>query len=370
MKLSGDRVTSLDPGSGAHLWGVWGSSPEDIFVVGESGTILRYDGSRWWSQSSAPREGLNDGAGYSGRPGRPAGGFYGLWGGSSSAVFAVGHAGTALFFDGEQWRPQQTGVTERLRDVWGAADDDVWAVGDHGTVLRYDGERWSEVEVETTEDLAAVWGSGAEDVFIVGAAGTILRWNGEELELRLGVTHASLHDVWGRSANEVWAVGQSGTLLRWDGVGWTVSEPVRGRHLLAIWGTRSGDLFLAGRAYGVAFREDTVLRLVDGNVEEAGLASRSVDALWGDSRDDLYAAGLFGTYHYDGRDWTLLEIGVSEPIRALWGEDDRVIAVGAFGVIERQLLGERAASPAASPAAAEPARRDATVGDGGVSATD
>jgi photosystem II stability/assembly factor-like uncharacterized protein len=63
------------------LNGVWGSSSSDVFVVGDGGTILHYDGSAWSAMNSGTEESFN-----------------GVWGSSSSDVFAVGSDGIILHY--------------------------------------------------------------------------------------------------------------------------------------------------------------------------------------------------------------------------------------------------------------------------------
>jgi hypothetical protein len=59
---------------------VWGSSPSNNFSVGDGG-VLHYDGNLWTE--------MNNGAG---------GKVFGIWGASSSDVFAVGYAGAILHY--------------------------------------------------------------------------------------------------------------------------------------------------------------------------------------------------------------------------------------------------------------------------------
>jgi hypothetical protein len=42
-----DGVTSGTSGTKDFLYGVWGSSSSDVFAVGFKGTILHYDGKAW-----------------------------------------------------------------------------------------------------------------------------------------------------------------------------------------------------------------------------------------------------------------------------------------------------------------------------------
>ena len=108
---------------GNHLQDVWGSSDSDVFAVGHPGIILHYDGATWSPMSSGTTETL-----------------WGVWGNSGGDVFAVGGPGTILHYDGATWGPMSSGITDSLYDVWGSNSNDVFAVGENGTILYYTAE--------------------------------------------------------------------------------------------------------------------------------------------------------------------------------------------------------------------------------------
>jgi hypothetical protein len=60
--------------------------------------------------------------------------------------------------------------------VWGSSSSDVWAVGSFGTIAHYNGTSWSGVSSGITRDqnLTSVWGTTASNVWAVGVFGTIL----------------------------------------------------------------------------------------------------------------------------------------------------------------------------------------------------
>src|SRR5215831_18736214 len=62
-----------------------------------------------------------------------------IWGSEASDVWAVGDSGTILHWDGSAWSSVSSGTTNALRAVWGSGASDVWAVGDFGTILHWDG---------------------------------------------------------------------------------------------------------------------------------------------------------------------------------------------------------------------------------------
>jgi hypothetical protein len=62
-----------------------------------------------------------------------------------------------------------SGTSESLYGVWGASSSNVFAVGSQGTILHYDGSTWSTMASGTTSwELTAVWGASASDVYSVG----------------------------------------------------------------------------------------------------------------------------------------------------------------------------------------------------------
>ena len=53
-----------------------------------------------------------------------------VWGSGASDVWAVGDSGTILHWDGSAWTSASSGTTFALFGVWGSGANDVWAVGD------------------------------------------------------------------------------------------------------------------------------------------------------------------------------------------------------------------------------------------------
>ena len=80
--------------------------------MGGGGTVLHYSGTAWSAQNSGSTQPL-----------------YGIWGSSNNAVFAVGDASTILRYGGTAWAPQTTTASMNLRGVWGSSPTNVFAVG-------------------------------------------------------------------------------------------------------------------------------------------------------------------------------------------------------------------------------------------------
>ena len=121
--------------SGRSLNRVWGSGPNDVFVVGEQGVLMHYDGSTWSEVESGVQANLND-----------------IWGYSAENIYVVGDmevffgptrysAATILHFDGVAWSRMESRYIEALRAVWGNSPHDVFALG-WRALARYDGRAW------------------------------------------------------------------------------------------------------------------------------------------------------------------------------------------------------------------------------------
>ena len=70
---------------------------------------------------------------------------FGVWGSSHNDVFAVGDAGVILHFDGVEWGFMDSGTLTDFEDVWGSAPDDVFAVGVGGMIRHFDGASWQTI---------------------------------------------------------------------------------------------------------------------------------------------------------------------------------------------------------------------------------
>ena len=60
-----------------------------------------------------------------------------------------------------------SGTNAGLLGVWGSSSSDVFAVGDHKTIQHYDGTNWSGMKGGSEGWYGDVWGSGGSDVFVV-----------------------------------------------------------------------------------------------------------------------------------------------------------------------------------------------------------
>ncbi|MDP7628409.1 MAG: hypothetical protein QF530_10930 [SAR202 cluster bacterium] len=149
------------------LWGVWGMSPSDVWAVGgnadESGvlTVLRDTGNGFESVDMPVLE----------RPFVKA--LFKVWGSGADDVYMVGQNGVVLHWNGEILEELHLGVSEDLIAVWGTGPNRVAIVGGrrNGAVVLWNGNEWRRAEVGNFPGLNGVWLRG-DIVHVVGNLGT------------------------------------------------------------------------------------------------------------------------------------------------------------------------------------------------------
>ena len=182
---------SSDGGS-CSFSGIWGSGsrtagPRDVWAVGQEpgnhGIIYHYDGTSWSESATIASYGLNR-----------------VWGSAPDDVFvvgapALGTAAVIMHYDGERWGEMLSPTDHILWDVHGTGPDNVWAVGGNtyervGVLLHYDGSSWK-VDRFTDVALEGVWVPTVDEVYIFGTqldeggrAGNARRVLGREVAVR------------------------------------------------------------------------------------------------------------------------------------------------------------------------------------------
>jgi len=165
--------------------GMWGSSINNIYVVGNSGKIARSTNgtisNSWKSIASPTKKNLN-----------------GIYGASDSYIYAAGDDGTIAYYGGAmynyKWKLVPKITSQTLNSVWGSDRTGIYTVGNNGTIiyLGYPGNKigghilpldknaelskeWSTTSKYLSYSIQAktVWGNDLD----YGASGIVFRWH-------------------------------------------------------------------------------------------------------------------------------------------------------------------------------------------------
>ena len=340
------------------LGGISGTATNDVWAVGSAGTIVHWDGNGWtrvasnttsdlfavwantptsaWAVGSDGTIVQLSGATWSPVTSGVSSYLYGVWGSGPSDVWAVGDAGAILHYNGSGWTTSSSGVTNSLYGVWGSGPGSAWAVGDTGTILQLVGSTWTQSPQSqnvTTNYLYGIWGSGSGAAWAVGDAGALLRLTGNTWTSVSSGHSGYLSGVWG-SGGEAWAVGEAGTVLEWTGAAWGQVFGGLNSDLYAVGGTASTDVWAVGGEFG----STGMIEHWNGTAWSSATLPASTPTLygvWASTTAGAWAVGAGGTIlHWDGSAWTSATSGTSVEINAVWGSSPAdVWAVGNGGTI-------------------------------------
>jgi len=309
-----DTWQTITTATTEDLHAIW-TVPGLTVAVGDHGAIVQNAGSGWVLGSSPATDNLTS-----------------VWGDpndATSGVFAVGDSGTVLFFDGRAWRPMSLGrgvtgpVNQRLVSLRGVSGSsgftELLALGT-SEIMSYEGAAWSPTFVPTNNTIDGLWASATDDIYAVGRNGTILHNDGLAwtIEAVPNMT-PDLHAVWGTSSTDVYAVGDDLTILHNDGSGWTIENSVPGGgSFTAVFGV-GGHVYVAGT--------NGVSEYNAGLMSAGASPPTSVNALAGLSSTGVFAGSSSGIWQLAGSTWT--QTNVTDPVRAMSSTTSKIFAIGA-----------------------------------------
>jgi len=188
---------------------VWGSSKNDVFAGGNAGVIQHYDGTEWTTMDS----------GMSGDE------IFGVWGTGPDNVYVVTRLLSAiLHYDGDSWTKDFLGGSSfpALRAISGTGPNNIFVGGDSGKVIRYNGTEWKEQNTGFSDRIYGLYCAAEDDVFAATEGGKIYRYNGSVWTQSYNTNSIDkIRGIWGASADNVYAVGDTKTgvnaLLHFEG---------------------------------------------------------------------------------------------------------------------------------------------------------
>jgi len=262
----------------------------------------------------------------------------GVWGSSPDDFWLVGDKGHIAHNSCKSLAPRSSGTTKDLYAVGGRNASDVVIVGD-GVILHWNGVTLS----DDTPKLAAgtIFRSvhapaDGSTLVVAGDAGVVLRRNKDGVWSQETTNSvANLQSIYAIGSGQLWAMAELGSALKLNGGVWSPTKmPKATTTLRAVTASPGGRLFAAG--------DEGYLAATTDGTWEATLANdpdgRDLFGLWAQSDTDCWAIGSKGALlHYVGKKWNLSEIDgtymKTRSFSALWGTSTKdkggfAVAVG------------------------------------------
>jgi hypothetical protein len=232
LHYDGTAWSQVVSGTQLSLGAVWGSSANDAWIVGDQGTVMHYSGpdsGMGWVPVAVPVPTLftDGGVGPTGDGDTPLD-LGGIWTDAPDDVWIAGDAGVILHFDGKSWTVTPTNIPtyKGIGGIWGTGPNNVWATADctamgltclSGTILHWDGTGTSWTQLPSFPgkfDLGPIWGLDANHVWATSDYGNLFFYDGANwTQSPTPSSVASWNGVWGADPQHVWVIGDLGLIL-------------------------------------------------------------------------------------------------------------------------------------------------------------
>jgi hypothetical protein len=243
LHWDGASFSRLDSKASGDLWWVFGFEDGPVFMGGAGGNILRYQDGVFTPTTTPSSEGT----------------VFGLWGSSPEDMWAVGGAeggadGAFVWrLQGDTWLeapgfPTELAAHQALWKAWGSSADDIWFVGTAGLALHWDGSSFESTSVGGGESLFTVHCAEGRFVAVGGsAAGLVFENDGRGWK---SSQHEALYALVGVSVtgrDRGYAVGRFGAFVEERDGAWQEAEgPETIRTLHSVWSDPNGGIWTVG----------------------------------------------------------------------------------------------------------------------------
>ena len=258
-------------------------------------------------------------------------------------VYVVGDQGTLLVWNGAEWR-EPVPASERPPDdffaVWASGPTDVWVAGFMGNpdqpvgmYAHFDGVKFDQIVKPLARRPEGLFGFSKDDVWSVGTGGELRHWTGSTWSMTSGPTTEALSDVAG-AGGKLWAVGASGTVLERDATGWKSATPA-----LTIGGLAAIVAFSPTKLYAAGGAEWLEYDGTQWSKKQwPSYLDLQILGLWGKTPQRLWAVGpAGGAWKLEGGVMSLSDTGTTALLRDIHGYDERFVwAVGFDGMVLRR----------------------------------
>lgn len=282
--LPAELTWELVPDTAGQIWeGIWGTGPDDIYVVGRLGDLAHFSGGKWRSELTGTNSTLT-----------------GVWGSGPNDVYVSVYSNLILHSTGDgTWTHETLSAGLTFQQVWGVDANTVLALG--RGVYRRNGESDWTLESGSYGGVD-LWGSSLSNRYVVGPSGgttTVAHSTGEGKWSEQDGPAESVYAVSGAAPDRVFIGGVNGVSFSDGGGAWQpqlVLDPTAGNPINAIWAASSDAVFACSQK-GFVYRSNGAGSWSEGQPINGTGPVRNCNAIWGSASDDVYAATINGVYH-------------------------------------------------------------------------
>lgn len=271
-------------------------SPSEIWALGGSGKVVRFDGTSSQLVTTSVPAGKT---------------VSGLAGTGSANIWIGDSAGGVNHYDGTSWQ-RLTLSSTAISGLQALSNDDLWVALQIATpngqgLGRFDGQSFT-LFPPSTERILALSASAPDNLWILDFDRRVFHWDGQALlELTSNLTESNLTAISGSSASHAMVFGPYDDSFRFDGSHWTRAPSLPLEHPLSALVVSATDAWAVGSTVkGVVARFDGTkwqLYFVPGATTEI------FGAVGGSSSSDIWLGGQQTDYHFDGVAWTAVPAG-------------------------------------------------------------
>ena len=244
-------TNATPPISTKTLNAIWGTSPSDVYAVGDTGTILHYNGTDW-----------------SAEPSNTTGQLLSIWGSSPANIYVVGNEetgvnratllrkktiGTIWEFEEAVDYITQAPFDYNLTTVWGLSASKVYVSDVFGDPYVFDGTGWIKFEPVPpvgTYPLTGIWAVNSTTLFVTDQNSNGVRrygkdgindWTYDSTECT-----GNLNEIWGISINDIYVAGSGGYIGHFNGAQWQGVTSNTAKTLVSIHGSSAINIIAVG----------------------------------------------------------------------------------------------------------------------------
>ena len=225
--------TASDTTTTHNLYAIWAKTDNDVYAVGEAGTIVHLHNGTWSTEDAGQWPGVT---------------FYTVTGNPSGDVFAAGSNAMIVHRNmNGTWMVENLQSASTTLFALFATNAIITAVGDETLTRSIASTSWSSQPGPPVAGMRCLWISPTQDIYVGGIGPVIyhtkdyITWTPEQLP-SLPVSSFILA-LWGSSSTDIWAMGDHGTVLHDSGSGWSTHASLGSDRIWNLSGRGPNDIW-------------------------------------------------------------------------------------------------------------------------------